>query len=171
MVEFASWVHVLFHLIRLGQRREWFILWDTRTGVTGLIAIFLTPLITWPMKIKCMKTRIRYEYRKASHYLSWVRGIAMIFHAPPTNIFWTVGAAFLIYVLDYLVGVNSGTFLLESTTFRRFSTGTLLSFENPKGFELHSASYVLIMLPWLGKYEWHAFSVFPDPHHNLQTRS
>jgi len=49
--------------------------------------------------------------------------------------------------------------------FRRVGTGTLLSFENPKGFALSGASYIVVMLPWLGKNEWHAFSVFPHQQH------
>ena len=39
-----------------------------------------------------------------------------------------------------------------------------MHFKNPKSWEDRSpTSYVLIMCPWISKYQWHAFTMFPDP--------
>ena len=52
-------------------------------------------------------------------------------------------------------------YLIEEPTFRRLGSGTYLVFKNPNGFELQRTGYVVVMLPWIAKYQWHAFSVFP----------
>ena len=164
-VEVASWMHFICHLIRWARRSEMHFFLQNTSGLTGTIAISIMPLVTWPMSVSFIKKRLCYEYRKSLHYLSWVWGFAIIFHAPATKICWIIGFSVLIYFLNYLLVLHFGTFLVESTSFRRVGTGTLLSFENPKGFEVSGASYILVMSPWLGKNEWHAFSVFPHHHH------
>lgn len=39
----------------------------------------------------------------------------------------------------------------------------LVQFQNPKGFCSSKTSYVYIMCPWTSKWQWHAFTIFPDP--------
>lgn len=163
VVEIATWIHVLFHLIRWGLRGDIDLLTKHITGRTGLVAIIITPLITWPMKFKFIKDRLSFEYRKSLHYLSWIWGLAMVFHAPAVNIFWVMGSALVVYFIDWLLSTHRYTYLVESTIFRKLGNSTLLSFSNPEGFKLEVASYVLVMLPWLSKTQWHAFSVFPHP--------
>lgn len=163
IVEITTWIHVLFHLIRWGIRGDIGLLTSHITGQTGLIAIIVMPLITWPMQFKFIRDRLTYEYRKSMHYLSWVWGLAMVFHAPAVNIFWIMGSACLVYFIDWLLSAHRSTHLVESTIFRKLGSSTLLSFENPQGFKLEGASYVLVLLPWLSKTQWHAFSVFPHP--------
>ena len=36
-------------------------------------------------------------------------------------------------------------------------------FEHPQGFVNHGGNYVYLCLPWLGKAEWHAFSLYAHP--------
>ena len=163
ILEVATWIHVVFHLIRWGVRDEMNLLTQHITGQTGLIAAVVTPLIVWPMTYERIKKRMSFETRKSLHYLSWVWGLAMVFHAPPQHIAWIMGTVMIIYFLDCFVGIYSNTFLVESTMFRRLGNQTFLSFTNPEGFQLDRASYVYIMLPWISKYQWHAFSVFPHP--------
>lgn len=39
-----------------------------------------------------------------------------------------------------------------------------LHFKNPRSWEEKPAtSYVYIMCPWISKYQWHAFTMFPEP--------
>lgn len=159
----ATWIHVVFHFIRWGARGELSMLTEHITGKTGLVAISLLPLIVWPMAYEPIKKRISFETRKALHYLSWIWGLALVFHAPAVHIFWIMGIVMLIYFLDYFVGLYSRIFLVESTIFRRLGNQTVLSFRNPEGFGFNRASYVYIMLPWISQYQWHAFSVFPHP--------
>ena len=163
ILEWATWIHVLFHLIRWGVRSEMNLLTQHITGQTGLVAAIVTPLIVWPMAYDRIKKRMSFETRKLLHYLSWVWGLALMFHAPAVHIFWIMGAVMIIYFLDCFVGIYSSSFLVESTIFRRLGNQTFLSFHNPEGFVLDRASYVYIMLPWISKYQWHAFSVFPHP--------
>ena len=164
LVEAATWIHVLFHLLRWALKGQIVpLLFNHQTGLTGFVAVIILPMITWPMKYEKLKKRLSFETRKGLHYLSWVWGLAMVFHAPATNIAGVMGFVMIVYFLNYLVALHSGTFLVESTIFRRLGDATLLSFANPKGFELQGASYVCVMLPWIDKYQWHAFSVFPHP--------
>lgn len=48
--------HAFWHLFRWGLAQELSFLWDTSTGITGLISLALTPLIAWPMCVpRCQK--------------------------------------------------------------------------------------------------------------------
>lgn len=163
IVELATWVHVFFHCLRWGFRDELDFLIYEQTGMTGVVATIVMPFITWPMASDYLHKKLKFEYRKGLHYLSWIWGLALVFHAPAVNIAYLVGIPLFIYFLNYALGLYFGTFLVRSTIFRRLDTGVSLSFENPKGFELTGASYALVMLPWINTLEWHAFSVFPHP--------
>eukprot|EP00956_Cyclotella_meneghiniana_P043431 scaffold269970_cov83-Cyclotella_meneghiniana.AAC.2 len=58
--------------------------------------------------------------------------------------------------------IFSKTFLIESAHFQRLSDTCLtITFENPPGFGNHNSAYVYLMLPWLSKYQFHAFTIFP----------
>ena len=84
-------------------------------------------------------------------------------HAPATHVIFLMGVPVVACVLGYMYSFFFKTHLIESTSFRRLGSASVLSFENPPGFKLNGAAYVYVMLPWLNKTEWHAFSVFPDP--------
>jgi hypothetical protein len=87
----------------------------------------------------------------------------VMLHAPATHVLFLMGAPVVTCMVDYLYSFFGKTHLIQSTEFRRLGSASVLSFENPPGFELNGAAYVYVMLPWLHKTEWHAFSVFPDP--------
>ena len=42
-------------------------------------------------------------------------------------------------------------------------TAVEVVFQHPKGFVNHGGNYVYLCLPWLGKAEWHAFSLYAHP--------
>ena len=91
-----------------------------------------------------------------------------MFHAPQ-RIFWLIGIPLFVYVADKMVDVFFTCHLLESAHFQRLSdTSCLISFENPPGFGKQNSAYVYLMLPWLSKYQFHAFTVFPctKPNHS-----
>ncbi|CAB9515447.1 NADPH oxidase 4 [Seminavis robusta] len=162
LVEWATWIHVFFHLLRWGLDGKIAFLWQHQTGITGLIATIVMPLITWPMAYNFFKTRMNFELRKSLHYLSWIWGVALIVHAPVSHIFYLCGIPMVIYWLNWFIGCFWGTYLVHSTIFRRLESGVSLTFDNPRGFELKGPSYVVIMLPWISRYQWHAFSIFPS---------
>ena len=144
------------------------LLWTSQTGITGLIAIIVTPFIVLPMTVPYLKKCISFEWRKFLHYLCIVWGVALMFHAPQ-RIFWLVGIPVFVYVTDKIVEGLFRCHLLESAHFQRLGdTSCLISFENPPGFGKQNSAYVYLMLPWLSKYQFHAFTVFPctKPNHS-----
>jgi hypothetical protein len=164
-IESAS--HTFFHLLRWARRNNDIqLLWTTRTGITGLIAIMITPFIVLPMTVPYLKNRMKFEWRKALHYLSVVWGVALMCHAPQ-RIFWLIGIPVFIYTADKMVEGLFKTHLVESAHFQRLGdTSCIISFENPPGFGKQNSAYVYLMLPWLSKYQFHAFTVFPGTKKN-----
>lgn len=102
------------------------------------------------------------------HYLCFVWAAALMWHAPQ-RIFWFIGVPVTIYITDKLTEILFKTHLIESAYFERLGmTSCIVSFENPPGFGKQNSAYVYIMLPWLSKYQFHAFTVFPctKPNHS-----
>ncbi|KAL7492753.1 hypothetical protein ACHAWT_001766 [Skeletonema menzelii] len=156
--------HSFFHLLRWSLNNELSLLWQSTAGVTGFIAAFVTPLICWPMVVPFLKRRISFEVRKGLHYLFIVWAVALLFHAP-SRIPWLIGIPALVYVSDHMFGYSMKNNLVETAYFERYGeNGVALHFDNPKSWENRSpTSFVLIMCPWISKYQWHAFTMFPDP--------
>lgn len=159
----TSLIHSVFHLIRWGIGGDISLLWTSQTGITGFIAFGITPFIICPMRYPGLFRLLSYEWRKMMHNLSLLWGIALMFHAPMMHIFWLVGIPIAIYILDWIIGLFGKTYRVESTHFRRLENACAMHFANPEGFKVDSSSYILVLLPWVSKYEWHAFSVFPHP--------
>ena len=164
VVGIETMFHSFFHLLRWGLNNEMSLLWQTAAGITGFIAAAVTPLICWPMVVPFLKQRLSFELRKGLHYLSIVWAIALLFHAP-SKIPWLIGIPALVYVVDFIFGYFKRNNLVETAYFERYGeNGVSLHFENPKSWENRSpTSYVYIMCPWISKYEWHAFTMFPEP--------
>jgi ferric-chelate reductase len=162
VVGIETMFHSFFHLLRWVLHADIHLLWESRTGISGLVAAVVTPLIVWPMALPLLKRRIKFEVRKCLHYLSWAWALALVFHAP-YRIYWLLGIPALVYLVDWLVGLFPRNHLIETIKFERNGAlGVVLSFQNPPGFDCAQASYIYLLLPWLSKYQWHAFSVFPN---------
>ena len=61
------------------------------------------------------------------------------------------------------------THRIPSSAFHRLEGGVELTFAHPPWFVTDGTGYVLVCLPWLSKFEWHAFSLFSHPtkpHHS-----
>lgn len=113
------------------------------------------------MSVPMLKKKVNFEWRKGLHYLSLLWGIALMFHAPQ-RIFWLIGAPFSIYIVDKIFKIFQTTHLVENAHFQRLGdTSCIISFKNPSGFEMQNTAYVYLMLPWLSRYQFHAFTVFP----------
>ncbi|KAL7465886.1 hypothetical protein ACHAXS_006189 [Conticribra weissflogii] len=120
------------------------------------------------MIVPFLKKRMTFEWRKGLHYLCVLWGAALMKHAPQ-RIFWLIGVPIFVYATDKLVEVFFKTHLIESAHFQRLGdTSCIISFENPPGFGKQNSAYVYLMLPWLSKYQFHAFTVFPccKPNHS-----
>ena len=169
-VSFEVVWHSFWHVTRWGLGGNIEFLWTNRTGVTGLISLLVTPLIAYPMMFRKARVSIPFGYRKAMHYLSIVWGISIMFHAPKTNIFWLLGVSVCLYLLDYVTGyVFCIRFCPTLKLTRLGETAVEIVFEHPPGFINDGGGYLYICLPWLGKAEWHAFSLYAHP--TLQNHS
>jgi ferric-chelate reductase len=165
LVGVISMWHGLWHLIRWGVQGNLRFLIATPTGISGLICVVVMPLIVWPMRLAYLRKIFSFEVRKQLHYLSWVWMGSLIFHAPNQDIFWIAGAAFLIYLVDWLYGLLWSTRMAPSARFVRFESAVMIRVPKPTGFTLKGAggAYCYLCVPWVSKFEWHAFSVFQDP--------
>jgi ferric-chelate reductase len=156
--------HALWHLIRWGVQDNLSFLFHTKTGVTGFISLIITPLLVWPMRLQWLRQKISFEVRKRIHYLSWVWAASIAFHAPEQHILYIVGISLLIYVMDWIYGVFMTTHVAPSARFVRLESVVMIRVSKPEGFQMKGSSgYCYICVPWISKYEWHAFSAFKDP--------
>ena len=164
IVGIETMFHSFFHLLRWGLDNELNLLWQSTAGVTGFIAAFVTPLICWPMVFPFLKRRISFEVRKGLHYLFIVWALALLFHAP-SRIPWLIGIPALVYAIDFIFGYFVTNNLIETAYFERYGeNGVAVHFKNPSSWENRApTSYVYIMCPWISKYQWHAFTTFPEP--------
>ena len=84
-----------------------------------------------------------------------------MYHAPQ-RIYWLVGVPLVTYAADFIFGVFHKTHLVENAYFERLGdTSCVITFENPRGFGNQNSAYVYLMLPWLSKYQFHVFSIYP----------
>lgn len=107
--------------------------------------------------------------RTGLHYLALVWAVGLMYHAPQ-RIFWLIGVPFLIYLTDTAVGIFFRTFLIESAQFERIGDSICnIVFENPPGFGKQNSAFVYLMLPWLSKNQYHAFTIFQGPRPNTSS--
>ena len=158
--------------MRWGSQGNITLLWTSATGITGLIAVIATPLITFPMMY--FKRKINYELRKAMHIcFFYVFAIVLCFHVPPSAfpnggfIAPLLGGSVILYSLDAMYTYLFMTEKIETTAFHRLSSGVRISMRVSERFQRRtagrSAGYAYINLPWITDKEWHPFSLFEDP--------
>ena len=163
VVSIAVGLHGTAHITRWLLQGNGRFLVQHQTGVSGLISFLLTPLITLPLAVPYLKKRMSWEWRKGLHYLSIVWGVSICFHAPTQLISYLIGVPVCMYLSDYLIGSLLRTYRIDSSAFSRLENGVELTFEHPPWFTTDGTGYVLVCLPWISKFEWHAFSLFSHP--------
>ena len=157
-------IHGIAHMIRWGLQGRISLIWVHVTGITGAICFVLTPLIVWPMVVVYLKSNISWEVRNGLHYLSIAWGITIMFHAPRMQIIYLMGVPVILYLLDWVYGFFARTYLVDkAVNFTRLDCGVELTFKHPSGFKTCSTGYILVCIPWISKWEWHAFSLFAHP--------
>ena len=100
VVGIAVAIHGLAHFTRWASQGNLAFLWTHVTGRSGVISLLLTPLIVLPMRWAKLRKQMRWELRKALHYLSIVWCFSICFHAPLQHIAWIMGVPLAIYLLD-----------------------------------------------------------------------
>ena len=160
-----STFHSFFHLLRWGINSDIRLLWTSAPGISGMVAMTSVVLICIPMAVPAIKERLVYETRKGLHYLFIVWAIALMFHKPSMRYYVLIGIPALVYMVDFIFGYFVRNNLIENAFFERYGEkGIALYFQNPIQWEERpKTSYVYVMCPWISKYQWHAFTIFPEP--------
>ncbi len=154
-IAFDVWVHALFHLLRWASQGNIGLLWTSPAGLSGLITVIATPLITFPMMYH--KKNLRYELRKRLHRLFYVFAIAMCFHVPPNAlpnggfIAPVLGSCIVLYTLDAAYVYIFMTEIIETTEFHVLSSGVRISMPVSERFQKQSgrAGFAYINIPWI----------------------
>jgi predicted ferric reductase len=163
-IHISMWLHTITHLARWMINRELHFLVSHVSGLTGLVAFSCCVIIVFPMGYEAIRKRQSFEMRKTAHSVfGMLFGISLMFHAPKEKIGLVMGAAVFTFVIDWLFMQFHRTYKVQSSLFQRLEDGVQLTFKNPRGFNTDVGGYVLLMVPWICKNEWHAFSVFPHP--------
>ena len=117
VVGIAVAIHGLAHFTRWASQGNLAFLWTHVTGRSGVISLLLTPLIVLPMRWAKLRKQMRWELRKALHYLSIVWCFSICFHAPLQHIAWHRVAHV------HPAGVGRATQLQESRSGRIWQRG------------------------------------------------
>lgn len=168
-IAFDALIHTLFHLLRWGNQGNIHLLWKHRTGLSGLVAVIASIFITFPMMY--FKKQIPYEVRKGLHYLFFVFAIGMAYHVPPSGvpnggfISYVMGICLGLYVVDALYCYFFLTEIVTTTTFHVLPTGVQMTMPVSQRFLTRGerGGFAYVCLPWVNKYQWHPFSIFPNP--------
>lgn len=165
-------LHTTFHLTRWALQGNLRSLLTTHpSGITGLIVIISTCIIVFPMTV--FKQYLNFEMRKYAHYLFWIFCIAMAFHAPfhsfPNGGFcaFIFPALLLSYSLDSMYVKFFMSERINTVDYKVLGqAGVQLTMPVSQRFQdqIHSGGFGYVMLPWVDKYQWHAFSLYENPH-------
>ena len=131
--------HSFWHILRWGLAGDIRLVWQHGTGISGLISLLLTPLIAWPMLFPRLRKGIRFEVRKALHYLSIVWAVSICFHAPKRHIAIIMGLSVGLYAVDWLYGYFFKVYHAETLRFTRIGNAVEVVWEHPQGFESKGA--------------------------------
>ena len=160
------WLHGLSHIIRWADAGTIHLIWTTSAGKSGLAALSMVPLITFPMMF--FQRSLSYETRKLLHYLFFPFAIVLCFHVPASAVpqggylTWVMGGCICVYFLDAMYISLFMTEKVETTLFHVLPSGVQMTFEASQRFQNNSRNggYVYVCLPWIDRSQWHAFSLY-----------
>jgi ferric-chelate reductase len=164
-------LHTTAHLIRWGLQGNLYLLTSTksRTGITGLIGVITICLVVLPMTV--VKKYFKYEIRKYIHYLFWLLALVLALHVPfaafPNGGF----CAFIFPVLMISYGLDAMyvkfcmSERITTPSYKVLKSGVELSMPVSDRFQksLKNGGYGYVMLPWISKHQWHAYSLYENP--------
>ena len=142
--------HSFWHMLRWGVGGDISFLWKHQTGITGLIALLVTPLIVFPMLFRRLRRGIPFGFRKSMHYLSAVWGVCLCAHAPATRVAWVMGITVGLYFLDWVTGYFFAIHYCATLKMTRLGeTAVELVFEHP-----HDSLCLLVFLTTINLYKY-----------------
>ena len=71
-----------------------------------------------------------------------------------------IGIAVFGYLLDYIYGFFFNIYHVKTSQFCRIGSAMQLSFTKPDGFNFEEIGFIYLCVPWISKFEWHAFSIY-----------
>ena len=157
-------VHTLAHISRYASQNNLYLLFHSQSGVSGWIITGTMLLICMPM-IFGVK-RIRFEIRKCMHYLFLVFMVAFCFHVPKSGGFapYIFGTLLVWWALDTLYVQLVMTERIKSSRFHVLPSGVQMTMAVSERFQRWGpGGYCYVCLPWVDRYQWHAFSLFENP--------
>ncbi|EGB02489.1 hypothetical protein AURANDRAFT_68832, partial [Aureococcus anophagefferens] len=107
--------HGAGHAARWARQGNARLLWASQTGRTGAVAALLTPLIVVPMRSAACRAALRWELRKALHYLAVLWGLLAALHAPKSVSLPCVAIPLAVYAGDWLYGLLFRTYLVRTS--------------------------------------------------------
>ena len=178
VVMFENFWHASWHIVRWQLESSmpkgstiadnptvFYFLFQTWTGVTGMLMLMVILPIAGMMSIPAWRERFSFsKTRKGLHYLFLVYAICLCFHAEHTKVFYLIGAPFLLYLVDALLFYLMSTFGTSDLRLNRLSHNLMsLSWKIPKGWSgIRTGGTVYICIPAVTTRQWHAFSFYED---------
>eukprot|EP00581_Thalassiosira_minuscula_P016601 CAMPEP_0183722588 /NCGR_PEP_ID=MMETSP0737-20130205/14497_1 /TAXON_ID=385413 /ORGANISM="Thalassiosira miniscula, Strain CCMP1093" /LENGTH=885 /DNA_ID=CAMNT_0025952781 /DNA_START=891 /DNA_END=3548 /DNA_ORIENTATION=+ len=165
------WIHTLFHCLRWASQGNMILLLESNAGLSGLVTVVVTSLITFPMMYRTFKDKIFYELRKGLHYLFYLFALVMCFHVPtsaiPNGGFLApvLATCIALYMLDAIYVYLFMCEKIETTSFSVLSSGVRISMPVSQRFQRNAerGGFAYVMIPWVDDMQWHPFSLFEDP--------
>eukprot|EP00752_Nemacystus_decipiens_P012303 g10908.t1 len=157
----AGFEHGILHCIRFTVANQAWIIYETDTGRSGMVACLLLLPIVLPMKFDFFKKKMTFQTRKNMHMLFLALLVALCFHSVH---FRFVGSALLVwYVLDRFYFTTKQTFLIDRPVFEAVGRGTMVGLDLPEGYTFKAGSYIYVNSPAISRAEWHPFSIIQVP--------
>jgi hypothetical protein len=168
---FDALIHTTCHLARWALQGNLHLLMsmDNYSGITGLIGLISICFIVLPMTL--LKKCIQFEIRKYAHYLFWILCLVMSFHAPiqalPTGGFCALifPTMMIGYAIDAMYVKCFMSERITTPSYKVLQSGVELTMPVSDRFQksLASGGFGYVMLPWISKHEWHAYSLYENP--------
>jgi len=162
-------IHSVLHCARWGNQGNMYLLFHHPTGLTGFIVFTATLLVCVPMTF--WRLKIIYEIRKNMHYLFVLFGLGMSYHAPANGVPNGGYCAYIFpillgwWALDWFYAWNFLTEKIETTEFAVLPNGVQLTMAVSDEWHKNGeqGGYCYVCLPWVDRWQWHAFSLFENP--------
>eukprot|EP00904_Undaria_pinnatifida_P005548 jgi/Undpi1/2122/HiC_scaffold_12.g05508.m1 len=157
----SGFEHGLLHCSRFIIARQSYLIYETDTGRSGMVACLLMLPIVLPMKFEFFRTKIPFQTRKNMHMTFLALLVALCFHSV---VFRYVGSILIVwYLLDRLYFTTKQTFLITHPVFEAVGRGTMVSLDLPEGYTFKAGSYIYVNSPTISRSEWHPFSIIQVP--------
>ena len=161
--------HSVAHLVRWANQGNLYLLFHHFSGVSGFLILVSLVLICIPMMI--YKERVKYEIRKSLHYFFLLFAFALCFHTSPKSVpnggfsAYVFGTILVLYFLDSIYCIFFMSEKIETTKFDVLPTGVRVTMKVSDFFQKNGAQggYCYVCIPWVDKFQWHAFSLFENP--------